>query len=113
MKKVTAGIADMGYSGAQVILKKDREPAILEVQQKIMAARTATDNGSKDRNLFGIYFFVFNLRVDPQQLQHLAFLAFVAGKNGAGQELSCKNGAGQKTKQTNPKIKQFKNKIKN
>ena len=38
---MTTDIEDMGYTGTKIILKNDQEPAILEVQQKIMAGRTA------------------------------------------------------------------------
>ena len=41
VKNVITDIEDMGYTGAKIILKNDQEPAILEVQQKIMAGRTA------------------------------------------------------------------------
>ena len=72
-----------------------------------------------------IHFFTFSIKNDQiwtqndQQCQNdqnafvadhfvLHFFAFVAGKNGAGQELSCKNGAGQKKQNKNRNNEQFK-----
>ena len=39
--KVISDAEDMGCTDANIFLKSDQEPAILEAQQKIMAARTA------------------------------------------------------------------------
>ncbi len=41
VKKIITDIEDMGYAGTKILLKNDQEPAILEVQQKIMAGRSA------------------------------------------------------------------------
>ena len=43
-------IEDMGYAGTEILLKNDQEPAIIELQPKIMAARSAEMVSFKVRN---------------------------------------------------------------
>ena len=78
VKRVVSDIEDLGYSSAKILLKPDREPAIVDLQRKVMAARSGEtvpkhspvgESQSKGEVENGIEIFQEQFRTRKDQLE--------------------------------------------